>query len=317
LHKALSEAMVRVSRADIAEFLPKVVEQSIPVPMTAKNRELYNYITMDLLGVLEEALSSFGASFDLWRHYGRHSDSDEEANRLRGEIMSRQLCLRMLCDHPLLLKKSADLYDNDDEDAVGSSGGSKYAAQLKDAGLLDGLTHSPKLDTVVADIKEILREDRVNKVVVFSFFKGMLKYLQDALGEGTCVQFHGGMNARRKDAAKQRFSNDPKCRVFLSSDAGGYGVDLPMANYLISFDLPWSAGKLDQRNARIIRLSSQFEYVVVQNYVIRGSLEERQYEMLMQKRGIGEAFIDGKYDKSGNFELTLTSLREFLIRSEV
>jgi SNF2 family DNA or RNA helicase len=94
-------------------------------------------------------------------------------------------------------------------------------------------------------------------------------------------------------------------------------VDLPNANYLISYDLPWSAGKLDQREARIIRLSSVHPHVTIASFVMKGSIEERQYEMLQQKRGINEAFIDGNYDNQGKFELTIGTLSDFLSNSEV
>jgi hypothetical protein len=127
----------------------------------------------------------------------------------------------------------------------------------------------------------------------------------------------GGMGAEERDRAKTKFATDPNCRIFLSSDAGGYGVDLPNANYLISFDLPWSAGKLDQRDARIIRLSSVHPHVTITAFVMKGSIEERQYEMLQQKREINKAFIDKGYDTQGKFELNLGTLSEFLSHSEV
>jgi len=127
----------------------------------------------------------------------------------------------------------------------------------------------------------------------------------------------GGMSSQEKDVAKQKFANDPDTRLFLSSDAGGYGVDLPMANHLISYDLPWSAGKLDQRESRIIRLSSEFPHVTVTSFVMRGSIEERQYEMLQEKRLINRAFIDKGYDAQGRYEITLGSLSDFLSSSEV
>jgi hypothetical protein len=50
---------------------------------------------------------------------------------------------------------------------------------------------------------------------------------------------------------------------------------------------------------------------------MKGSIEERQYEMLQQKRGINEAFIDGNYDNQGKFELTIGTLSDFLSNSEV
>jgi SNF2 family DNA or RNA helicase len=127
----------------------------------------------------------------------------------------------------------------------------------------------------------------------------------------------GGMSSHDKEQSKTKFAEDPNTRVFLSSDAGGYGVDLPMANHLISYDLPWSAGKLDQRESRIIRLSSEFPHVTVTSFVMKGSIEERQYDMLQEKRLINRAFIDKGYDAQGRYEITLGSLSDFLHTSEV
>jgi len=128
----------------------------------------------------------------------------------------------------------------------------------------------------------------------------------------------GGMKADEKQASKDQFADDPNTRLFLSSDAGGYGVDLPMANYLISYDLPWASGKLEQREARIIRLSSEFPHVTIATFVMQGSIEERQYEMLQQKKLVSEAFIDGKHhDQEKGLQITLDSLSSFLRESTV
>jgi len=197
--------------------------------------------------------------------------------------------------------------------------GSQYASELVNAGFLSGLSKTPKLDAVVEYITDVLDEDPKNKVVLFSFFKENLRLIQRATSSITnSVLFMGGMSAEDRDKAKQRFSTDPNTRLFLSSDAGGYGVDLPMANYLISYDLPWSSGKLEQREARIIRLSSTFPHVTIATFVMRGSIEERQYEMLQQKKSINEAFVDGKHhDVRGGFDITLGSLSAFLRDSNV
>ena len=50
--------------------------------------------------------------------------------------------------------------------------------------------------------------------------------------------------AAERDKRIQRFNNDPDCRVFLSSDAGAYGINLNQGSHLICYDLPWSAGAL-------------------------------------------------------------------------
>jgi SNF2 family DNA or RNA helicase len=189
-------------------------------------------------------------------------------------------------------------------------------------GDLDGLpTQAPKTHAALELIEEIVTASPVNKVVLFSFYKDMLydlkAQLRDRLGY-KAVLFTGDMNAKQKDQAKLQFQFDSMTKVFLSSDAGGYGVDLPQANYLINADLPWSAGKWDQRNARIIRLSSEFDSVNLIHILMRGSIEERQYETLEEKRLIASAVVDGKgADKQGKITLSMGTLREFLERSEV
>lgn len=308
LHDSMSEAMVRKTRKDIADQLPQVITQVIPVEFDKAGAVTYDFIANDLLEEIQKAISQHGRSFDLWSHY--HGGNGNEA---QGQIMSRLTVLRMLCDNPQLVVDSALAYLDD-----ATSEGSQYAARIYTTGGIPESYKAPKLDAVVDYIKDVLNEDPSNKVVLFSFFKKNLKLIQEATKNVTgSVLFMGGMGAEERDAAKQRFSEDPNVRLFLSSDAGGYGVDLPQANYLISYDLPWSAGKLDQREARIIRLSSVHPHVTVTSFVMKGSIEERQYEMLQQKRGINEAFIDKGYDTQGKYELSLGSLSEFLSHSEV
>jgi SNF2 family DNA or RNA helicase len=101
----------------------------------------------------------------------------------------------------------------------------------------------------------------------------------------------------------------------LSSDAGQYGIDLPFCNYLISYDLPWSAGAFAQRVARIDRTSSQWGHVNVITLMARNTIEQRQLEMLKQKRKVAETWIDGQHiDARGGLTLTLDTLRRFLER---
>ena len=309
LTKSLESSMVRKSRKDIEDQLPKVIVSVIPIPFDTAGAQAYMKISDDLLQQIKKAISTHGKGFDLWSHY----NGNPAANQAQGQIMSRLVILRMLCDNPQLIIKSAQQFEDTDE-----SKGSKYAKEVIDHSWLSPTIDTPKLNAAIDYIVNILNEDESNKIVLFSFFKENLKILQKELANYTkSVLFTGDMDSSQKDNAKQKFTSDPSVRLFLSSDAGGYGVDLPQANYLISYDLPWSAGKLDQREARIIRLSSKHPHVNIVSLVMKGSIEERQYEMLQQKRGINEAFIDKGYDTQGRFELTLSSLTNFLQHSEV
>lgn len=309
LHESLKECMIRKTREDIADQLPDIIHQVIPVAFDKKGADIYNRISSDLLHQLQTVIGVHGSAFNLWRHY-----NDTASNEAQGQVMTRLTALRMLCDNPELVVRSSDLYKD-----PSNGDGSKYAYEVCQAGLFDGVLYAPKLEAVVDYIRGVLEEDPNNKVVLFSFFKENLRIIQRAThGVTRSVLFMGGMSAKERDDAKQQFSTDPNTRLFLSSDAGGYGVDLPMANYLISYDLPWSSGKLEQREARIIRLSSQFPHVTIATFVMRGSIEERQYEMLQQKKSINEAFVDGKHhDIKGGFDVTLGSLSTFLKESAV
>ena len=308
LNNTIADVMVRRTREDIQDQLPKVINQVIPVQFDKVGASAYRVIAADLLKELQNAVNQYGKGFDLWAHYNTGAGGEAQ-----GEIMSRLTVLRMLCDNPQLVFDSSDNYMDPN-----TTDGSAYANHVIAHGWLTKSASSPKLDAVLQYIEDVLNEDPNNKVVLFSFFKKNLRLIKEATkGLSESVLFMGGMSAGERDMAKERFAKDPNVRLFLSSDAGGYGVDLPNANYLISYDLPWSAGKLDQRDARIIRLSSTHPHVTITSFVMKGSIEERQYEMLQQKRGINGAFIDKGYDSHGKFELNVGSLTDFMINSEV
>jgi SNF2 family DNA or RNA helicase len=309
LNESLTEVMIRKTREDIADQLPKVITQVIPIPFDNSGASTYEKISKDLIDEIGKAITSHGQGFDLWSHYNGGKDGDAQ-----GQIMARLTVLRMLCDNPRLVLESARSFDDPSTHSEGSS----YASKIVKAGWISESAKTPKLDAVIEYITDVLNEDPNNKVVLFSFFKKNLRLIQEATrGLTDSVLFMGGMGASERDIAKQRFQTEDNVRLFLSSDAGGYGVDLPQANYLISYDLPWSAGKLDQRDARIIRLSSVHPHVTITSFVMKGSIEERQYEMLQQKRGINTAFLDKGYDSQGKFELSLGTLSDFLKNTEV
>lgn len=300
----MGEAMHRRTRDDVADQLPAIVEESYIIDFDPRAQRLYDRIARELIDAIRETGPRF-SKFDIWNHY----TGMEKANGAGyAEIMPRLMAMRMLCDHPQLLHMSADNFHD-----PATKLGSEYAAHLKAEHLLDGVTSIPKLRETLAVIEEILAADRDNKVVVFSFFEPMISQILHRRVRAGSVVFSGRMTARKRDAAILQFQEDPKCRVFLSTDAGGVGVDLPMANFLLSYDLPWSAGKWEQRNGRIDRLSSEFPEITLLSMIMRGSIEERQYDMISQKSRVAEAWLDGKrLTGRGDFKLSLGSLVDFL-----
>lgn len=305
LHRKLSKVMSRKTRLDpdVAPYMPKVSHKEEYVFLPKKAQKLYDEIAALLVDELRSAQMT--GSFDLTAYYSGEGGQDMSA---QGRIAAKMMALQMLCDHPDLLKISAKKYF-DTEGAYGS----KFAAELYDAGKLEGLGRPEKLLAVTEDVTKILESNPENKVIIFSFYKDMVRMLQEAFPDYGSVVYTGDESTDEKAAAKARFQQDPDCRLFLASDAGGYGVDLPQANYLLNFDLAESAGKMDQRNARHVRAGSLFSNVFVINYLVDGSIEERTFSRLKFKRKVSSAVIDGKNQhEEGVIENDVQSLTDFL-----
>jgi SNF2 family DNA or RNA helicase len=307
LNKTMAAASVRKKQEDpdVAPYLPStIVAFPINIQFDSAGAKLYNTIRSDLLSDLDEAMDAFGSSFDLFAHYD--GDRGGPKDQLKGRIMSKLTALRMLCDHPQLLYVSSST--------------SGYAENLLNQGLLDKLSKAPKLSALSEYVDNFLSSYEKNKVVIFTSYVKMVDLIKEMLEEkGYATEIYTGeMNAKSKEEAKVRFQSDHNCRVLVSSDAGGYGVDLPQANLLINYDLPWNAGLALQRNGRIRRASSTWPSIVIQDFLMEGSIEERQHSMLAQKLSVASAIIDGEgIDEQGSLTLNLGSLRAFLQDSMV
>ena len=310
LHDTLKVACVRKAQKDpdVAPYLPESIHKD-PVMITfdRKTSKLYTKITNDLIQELDDAQALFGASFNINAHYGYESKRGGPEDEIRGKIMSKVGCLKMLCSHPNLLKTSAIKF------LQLNGEGSGYAASLVDSGDLDGVNSSPKLDYLVQYVKDFLEQNDANKVVIFATYVDMLDMIAEAIDPSICKLYSGKLDAKTKEENKIAFNTDPNTRVLISSDAGGYGVDLPAANLLVNYDLPWSSGAALQRNGRIKRASSTWGTIIIQDVLIAGSIEERQWEALQFKTSVADAVIDGEgLDEDGGLDMSIGSLKQFL-----
>jgi superfamily II DNA or RNA helicase len=118
------------------------------------------------------------------------------------------------------------------------------------------------------------------------------------------VLFHGGVPGDKRGALVDRFNNDPACRVFLSTDAGGVGLNLQhAAAVVVNMDLPWNPAVLEQRIGRVHRLG-QTRGVQVINFVARGTIEEGMLSILAFKQSLFAGILDG-----GESEVVLQGTR--------
>ncbi|HRP54838.1 DEAD/DEAH box helicase [Agriterribacter sp.] len=152
--------------------------------------------------------------------------------------------------------------------------------------------YQTKLDELENMLDEIIGM-KEEKVVVFSQWERMTRLVSQMLtAKGIGYQYlHGGIPSKSRQALFTQFNNDPACKVFLSTDAGGVGLNLQAASCIINLDIPWNPAILEQRIGRIYRLG-QKKNVSVINLVAKGTIEEKMLEVLKFKKGVAAGILD-------------------------
>ena len=201
-----------------------------------------------------------------WRRYKFLSDADQR--RLTCALQN----MRMSCDTTWLLDHETD--------------------------------HGVKADELMSVFDDLFTDNDA-KAVVFSQWIGMHDMIArrlDARRTGY-VMFNGSVPAEKRRALIEQFRNDPKCRVFLSTDAGGVGLNLQHAATVVNMDLPWNPAVMEQRIARVHRMGQQRSVQVV-NFVAQGTIEEGMLGILSFKRALFAGVLDG-----GSAEVSLGGTR--------
>lgn len=183
--------------------------------------------------------------------------------------------------------------------------------------LFDRNTHvSPKLEELSELLPELL-EDDAHKIVIFSQWETMIREAADRLNAHDIghVILHGGLSGKERQAVLKAFQTRNDCRVFLSTDAGGTGLNLQIADTIVNLEVPWNPAVLEQRIARVHRMG-QNRPVRVVNLVTRGTIEERVLRTLEQKQGLFDGLFDGEDDEVAFTQVAsgalLKSIRELL-----
>ena len=151
---------------------------------------------------------------------------------------------------------------------------------------------SPKIEELERILEECLAEKEV-KVVLFSEWERMLELVRDRLRlKKIGYAWHtGSVPQQRRRAEIRAFKSDPQCRVFLSTDSGGVGLNLQNASVVINCDLPWNPAKLEQRIARAWR-KNQARPVTVINLIAEDTIEHRMLGTLAAKQGLADGVLD-------------------------
>ena len=142
-----------------------------------------------------------------------------------------------------------------------------------------------KVEKLIDTIDEILSEDRNQKIIVFTEFVATQAYLKALLEKRgfTVTILNGGMSIDERNEALLEFKT--KSNIFISTDAGGEGLNLQFSNIIINYDLPWNPMKIEQRCGRADRIGQQRD-VHIYNFIITDTVECRVREVLEEKLSV-------------------------------
>lgn len=147
---------------------------------------------------------------------------------------------------------------------------------------------------------EVLKEkildlvDEGHKVTIFTQFTGMLDILNKWVNDEEIYyeRIDGSVSGRNRMEAVERFQSAPQAGVFMISlKAGGVGLNLTAADYVIHLDPWWNPAIESQATDRVHRIGQQNK-VIVYKMITKGTIEEKIQELQEEKRQLLAQIID-------------------------
>jgi SNF2 family DNA or RNA helicase len=157
-----------------------------------------------------------------------------------------------------------------------------------------------KLEVFAAVIDELLGGR--HKALVFSQFIGHLQILREYLdGKGIAYKYLDGTtsSAKRKQQV-DAFQSGESDLFLISLKAGGLGLNLTAADYVIHMDPWWNPAIEDQASDRAHRIG-QTRPVTIYRLICKNSIEEKIVKLHQEKRDLAGSLLEGS-DISGKMK---------------
>lgn len=150
-------------------------------------------------------------------------------------------------------------------------------------------SESTKLERLTEMLLEIISQGQ--KVLVFSFFKGMLAMIGDALENQNIDYVKLTGESQNREELVETFKTDESKRAFLISlKAGGFGLNLSEANYVFLVDPWWNPAVEQQAIDRTHRIG-QTQHVFAYKLICKDTIEEKILKIQEKKQAIANELV--------------------------
>ncbi len=185
-----------------------------------------------------------------------------DTGQMRFKILAEITRLRRACCHPQLVSPAVSIE------------GSKLKELL----------------SIVAELVE-----NGHKALIFSQFVDHLKLIRTALDkQNTTYQYlDGSTPVKKRQSAVDDFQSGKGDVFLISLKAGGSGLNLTAADYVIHMDPWWNPAVEDQASDRAHRMG-QLRPVTIYRLIMAGSIEEKILSLHQQKRDLADSLLEGR-----------------------
>ena len=156
----------------------------------------------------------------------------------------------------------------------------------------DSMIHSSKLELFGTIVNDLI-ENR-HRALVFSQFTGHLQIIRSFLDKMqiTYQYLDGSTPARKRQEQVAAFQAGVADLFLISLKAGGLGLNLTAADYVIHMDPWWNPAVEDQASDRAHRIG-QVHPVTVYRLVSRNTIEEKILKLHHKKRKLADSLLEG------------------------
>jgi non-specific serine/threonine protein kinase len=247
IEKERDEASAQLLRKMVFPFVLRRTKNDVAKELPPKVESLY-YCAMS---------DEQQKVYNLWRDYYRaHVMQQIDLKGLqksRMYVLEGLTKLRQICCHPRLIEK-------------------KYHYE------------SGKFEALKESLENILAEN--HKVLIFSQFVRMLRIICEHLDEQKIPYAYLDGHTQDREQPVQQFQTDPATKIFLISlRAGGFGLNLTAADYVILYDPWWNPAVETQAIDRTHRIG-QDKQVFAYKLIARNSVEEKILQLQERKKAL-------------------------------
>jgi superfamily II DNA or RNA helicase len=189
------------------------------------------------------------------------AESDLEAGAQHLQVLAEIMKLRRACCNPALVQKKL---------------------QIK----------SSKLELFGETLTELL--DNNHKALVFSQFVDHLTIIREYLDQQkiSYQYLDGSTSAKERKKRVDAFQAGEGDVFLISLKAGGTGLNLTAADYVIHMDPWWNPAVEDQASDRAHRIGQQ-RPVTIYRLVAKGTIEDKIVDLHQQKRDLANSLLEG------------------------